>query len=167
VVDEYIDMILSYPDVKAATSLTGPEGPCRYVSKDSIVELLRQYFSTGVSLTIKKVYGDDVTLRLAPALIWGRAIFDTTDSTLIIIPASLRAHIKNSLQGVDANTNPVENMSLLVTNNGDKLQIVPLIGPDSVPGLAPRRQVSGGAILRATRVGDEEIQGLYSLIYQQ
>jgi hypothetical protein len=100
-------MILPLHDAKSVASLTGTKVPCNYISKDNAVAVVRQYLLKCVAPTGNELYGDDMVLVLDRALLW--VSFYTTDSIASIMPAWLRSHIKNGLQGVDKKSNPLEN----------------------------------------------------------
>jgi hypothetical protein len=165
VVDEYIDPSLPYPDAKTAATLCGPAGPCRYKVRDNATGVSRSYMLNVVAPTINQIYGEEMALLLAPALLW--AAFDDSVAAKSVMPASLRKLIVDGFPG-GCETNPVEKVSLLITGNGDQLRIVDLMTQDSTPNSDTTHTGGGVATGGGTAHGSgEEIQGLYSLLYQQ
>jgi hypothetical protein len=165
VVDEYIEPSLTHPDAKTSATLCGPAGPCRYKVRDNATGVSRSYMLNVVAPTINQIYGEEMTLLLAPSLLW--AAFDDSVAAKSVMPASLRKLIVDGFPG-GCETNPVEKVSLLVTGNGDQLRIVNLMTQTSTPNSDTTHTGGGVATGGVTSHGSgEEIQGLYSLIYQQ
>jgi hypothetical protein len=122
-----------------------------------------------VAPTINQIYGEEMALLLAPALLW--AAFDESVAAKSVMPASLRKLSVDGFTG-GCETNPVEKVSLLITGSGDQLRIVDLMTQDSTPNSDTTHTGGGVATAGGTTQGTsqgsgEEIQGLYSLLYQQ
>jgi hypothetical protein len=127
VVDEYIDPSLPYPDAKTVATLCGPAGPCCYKVRDNATGVSRLYILNVVTPTINQIYGEEMALLLAPALLW--AAFDDSVAAKSVMPASLRKLIVDGFPG-GCETNPVEKVSLLITGNGEQLRILDLTTQD-------------------------------------
>jgi hypothetical protein len=165
VVDDYIDPSLPCPDAKTAAALYGPAGPCCYKVRDNAIDVSRSYMLNVVAPTINHIYGEEMALLLAPALLW--AAFDDSVVAKTIMPASLRKLIVYGFLG-GFETNPVEKVSLLITGNGNELHIVDLMTQDATPNSDATHIGGGVGTGGSTAQGSgEEIQDLHSLIYQQ
>jgi hypothetical protein len=118
-----------------------------------------------VAPTINQIYGEEMDLILAPSLLW--AAFDNSVAAKSIMPASVRKLIVDRCPG-GCETNPVEKVSLLITGNGDQLRIVDLMTKYATPNSDATYTGGGVATCGGTAQGSgEEIQGLYSLLYQK
>jgi hypothetical protein len=169
VVDEYTDPSLPYPDAKTAAALCGPAGPYCYKVRDNATGVSRSYMMNAVAPTINQIYGEEMALLLAPALLW--AAFDDSVAAKSVMPASLRKLIVDGFPG-GCETNPVEKVSLLTTGNGDQLHIVDLMTKDATPNsdethTGGRVAKCGGTDQGTAQGSDKEIQGIYWLLYQQ
>jgi hypothetical protein len=164
-VNEYIDPSLPYPDAKTVATLCGPTGPCRYKVRDNATGVSRSYMLNNLEPKINQIHGEEMALLLSPALLW--AAFDDSVVAKSIVPASLRKFIVDGFPG-GCETNPVEKVSLFITGNGDQLCIFDLMTQDATPNsdaiYTGGGMVTGGGT--AQGIG-KEIQGMYSLIYQQ
>jgi hypothetical protein len=165
VVDENIDPSLSYPDAKTAAALCGPAGPCCYKVRDNVTGASRSYMLNVVAPIINQIYGEEMAVLLAPSLLW--AAFDDSVTAKSVMSASLRKLIVDGFHS-GCETNPVEKVSLLITDNGDQLRIVNLMTQDATPNSDTTHTGGGMATCGGNAQGSgEEIQGLYWLIYQQ
>jgi hypothetical protein len=88
VVDEYIYPSLPYPDANTVSSLGGPADSCRYKVRDNATGVSHSYMLNVVAPTINQIYGEEMALILAPALLW--AAFDNSVAAKSVMPASLR-----------------------------------------------------------------------------
>jgi hypothetical protein len=124
----------------------------------------RSYMLNVVAPTINQIYGEKMSLLLAPALLWA-AFYDSV-AAKSVMPASLSKLIVDGFPG-GCETNPVEKVSLIIIGNGDQLRIADLMTQDSTPNSDTTHTGGGVATGGGTAHGSgEEIQGLYSLLYQ-
>ena len=159
-VDTYIDVDVPFPDAKVASVLCGPRGPCKYSAKDGVE--VNDDFLSSIAPRCAEAFGGDVAIILARSLLW--AAFEpktvlVNNVAVSIIPSDLRKKIMdawtNSGRGVD-DVNPVKKIGLLVSQQMDQLDIVPVtLAPDAVVG---QETSQGGG-------GEEVIQNLGSQIF--
>jgi hypothetical protein len=111
-----------------------------------------------VAPTINQIYGEEMALLLAPALLW--AAFDDSVAAKSVMPTSLRKLIVDGFHG-GCETHPVEKVSLIITGNGDQIRIVDLMIQYSTPN-SDTTHTGGGVVIGggAAHGSGEEIQGL-------
>jgi hypothetical protein len=133
--------------------------------RDNVTGASRSYMLNVVAPIINQIYGEEMAVLLAPSLLW--AAFDDSVTAKSVMSASLRKLIVDGFHS-GCETNPVEKVSLLITDNGDQLRIVNLMTQDATPNSDTTHTGGGMATCGGNAQGSgEEIQGLYWLIYQQ
>ena len=70
IIDTYIDLYQPYPDALAASGLTGPSGPARYILNDSLSALSDTYICDNIVPGITNVMGRNIAKILALPLIY-------------------------------------------------------------------------------------------------
>jgi hypothetical protein len=138
--DDYVDMVLPYPDAKVASKLC-IGGPCMYALKADC-GVSDDWLAEFVVPNIRRRFPREVGMVLGRALLW--ACFDAEVKE--ILPPALSDRIRTAyaaIRRLPEGENPVKKVLLVVTGDDDQLNIEEIGGPDDADANQPaaRRQM--------------------------
>ena len=157
--DVYVDINLPFPDAKVASTLC-IGGPCMYALREGS-GVTDQWLGEHVvpSLMIHHRIHKNVSLVLARPILW--ACFD--DRMELLMPEELRTNIRDAyelIRVLDANTNPVERVLLVVTGYENEVHINKIVGEALDEVNENGNPNSGGT--RCGMVNAQHFQALYA-----
>jgi hypothetical protein len=154
VVDVYINPTLPYLYANCAAVLTGPLGPFRYRIKDTATGVTQSCLLDVVALTVKEVYGEPISLLLAPALLL--AAFDDSVAAKTVMHPSLKKMIVDGFPGPTPDINPAEKVTLLISGDDDRICILNLFTQDGIPSEGTAHTAGGNMKMASGGGGNNE-----------
>ena len=136
--EKYADVLLPWPDVKAAASLC-VGGPVKYKVKEGC-GISDEWLVLHVAPGIASQFSNEVAAILAKPLLW--AVFDPDVSSMV--PASIRQRVVTAYNALGEdlrladNQNPIEKVELVCYENNGVVAI------DEIPNDVPMVQGGGG-----------------------
>lgn len=157
-VDIYIDNRQPYPDACAASTLTGPLGPCFYVLKAGL-GCVTPTFLLNIAPSIVHVMGESIAKTLALPLLWA-ALVPSGEFDYELLPAQLKQRIVQAYVHTGGNPllNPVDRKGIHVAGDGSGLQLI------VVENMADRNDTS---VNRRPSTGPNDNQRQFSALHSQ